>query len=159
VPSVHVGAPPLPAILTRTRRNAPFLIPSPLFPLADWDQGWQQIKAGGIDRLISILDSGFDRTTKAFTHAQYMAVYNTCYKMGTQRTPQNLSEPLYEKHGECFKEYLSGTVYPALRSKRDIYLLQELSSRWSNHDLMNSWMYKFFQYIVSWLAGRRRRRG
>ncbi len=98
---------------------------------------------------MGLLDSGFNKETRAFTHREYVSIYDVCYKMCTQRAPQNWSEQLYEKHGEVFRTYLHDRVLPALKGKRDVYVLRELTARWDNHNIMNKWMFKFLMYLVS----------
>lgn len=71
-----------------------------------------------------------------------MDIYNVCYRMCTQKSPHNFSQDLYKKHGESLQQYLVNTVKPALEAKQDYYLLKELEKRWSNHTLMNKWMYR-----------------
>jgi len=118
------------------------------FTIIDFNQGWNKINDGVITKLLGILNGSFHREATTFTNREYMETYNICYKMCTQRTPHNWSEDLYLRHGETFRTYLSSTVLPFLKGKTGIYLLQELSTRWDNHKLMNRWMKNFFQYLV-----------
>lgn len=70
--------------------------------------------------------------------------------MCTQRSPYNHSRELYNRHGETIENYLTQTVLPALRAKTSqggTILLKELEFRWSNHQIMNKWMTKFFYYL------------
>eukprot|EP00553_Chaetoceros_curvisetus_P010520 CAMPEP_0204613790 /NCGR_PEP_ID=MMETSP0717-20131115/1707_1 /ASSEMBLY_ACC=CAM_ASM_000666 /TAXON_ID=230516 /ORGANISM="Chaetoceros curvisetus" /LENGTH=685 /DNA_ID=CAMNT_0051626331 /DNA_START=1 /DNA_END=2058 /DNA_ORIENTATION=- len=70
--------------------------------------------------------------------------------MCTQRSPYNHSRELYQRHGETIENYLANTVLPALRAKASqggTILLNELQFRWSNHQIMNKWMTKFFNYL------------
>jgi|AntRauTorckE5430_2_1112549.scaffolds.fasta_scaffold03384_2 cullin 1 len=70
--------------------------------------------------------------------------------MCTQRSPYNHSRDLYARHGETIEHYLTRTVLPALRAKASqggTILLNELQLRWSNHQIMNKWMTKFFNYL------------
>ena len=70
--------------------------------------------------------------------------------MCTQRSPYNHSRELYNRHGETIENYLTRTVLPALRAKTSqggTILLKELQFRWSNHQIMNKWMTKFFYYL------------
>lgn len=107
-----------------------------------------KIKREAIDKLASLLDSGFNSATTPFNNKEYAAIYHVCYHMCTQRSPYNWSEQLYTRHGETFREYLRSKVLPALRTKRDTFLLQELVARWENHKIMNKWMWRFFMYLV-----------
>lgn len=43
--------------------------------------------------------------------------------------------------------YLTGTVLPELRERHEEFLLKELTRRWSNHQIMNKWMQRFFMYL------------
>jgi cullin 1 len=70
--------------------------------------------------------------------------------MCTQRSPYNWSRELYQRHGETIEQYLTMHVLPALRDKTGqggMLLLQELYKRWTNHQIMNKWLKKFFTYL------------
>ncbi|KAL7437071.1 hypothetical protein ACHAXM_007132 [Skeletonema potamos] len=70
--------------------------------------------------------------------------------MCTQRSPYNWSRDLYQRHGETIEQYLRNTVLPALEDKSGqggTILLNELKHRWSNHQIMNKWLKKFFTYL------------
>lgn len=70
--------------------------------------------------------------------------------MCTQRSPYNWSRDLYQRHGETIENYLVKTVRPALQDKvgqGGTILLTELQYRWSNHQIMNKWLKKFFTYL------------
>mmetsp|Transcript_12715 Transcript_12715/g.18488 ORF Transcript_12715/g.18488 Transcript_12715/m.18488 type:complete len:743 (+) Transcript_12715:202-2430(+) len=116
------------------------------------EEGWDnEIKINAIDRLEDILDNGLRSTTgRMFGNTDYIRVYTTCYDMCTQRSPYNHSRELYQRHGETIENYLTNTVLPALRAKASqggTILLNELQFRWSNHQIMNKWMTKFFNYL------------
>ena len=71
--------------------------------------------------------------------------------MCTQRSPYNWSKELYQRHGETIENYLITHVLPALIEKRTngsaTLLLTELQLRWSNHQIMNKWLKRFFTYL------------
>ena len=70
--------------------------------------------------------------------------------MCTQRSPYNWSRELYQRHGETIENYLTSKVLTALREKAGqggTILLAELRVRWSNHQIMNKWLKKFFVYL------------
>lgn len=70
--------------------------------------------------------------------------------MCTQRAPHNWSRELYQRHGETIESYLKNHVLPGLRDKSGqggTVLLTELQHRWSNHQIMNKWLQKFFTYL------------
>ena len=70
--------------------------------------------------------------------------------MCTQRSPYNWSRDLYNRHGETIERYLTTKVLPALRDKTSQggnFLLSELQDRWSNHQIMNKWLKRFFTYL------------
>jgi cullin 1 len=70
--------------------------------------------------------------------------------MCTQRSPYNWSRELYQRHGETIERYLTTNVVPALRDKTGqggTVLLTELNHRWTNHQIMNKWLKKFFTYL------------
>jgi cullin 1 len=75
---------------------------------------------------------------------------STCHDMCQQRSPYNWSRELYQRHGETIETYLTDTVLPALRDKtgqEGTILLSELRVRWTNHQIMNKWLKKFFTYL------------
>mmetsp|Transcript_34148 Transcript_34148/g.38853 ORF Transcript_34148/g.38853 Transcript_34148/m.38853 type:complete len:739 (+) Transcript_34148:98-2314(+) len=115
-----------------------------IIPLED---GWNDVKKA-IDKLEEMLDGGM--TTSKFATNEYIGIYTTCYDMCTQRSPYNWSRELYQRHGETIENYLTTTVLPALREKTGqggTILLSELQIRWSNHQIMNKWLKKFFVYL------------
>lgn len=116
-----------------------------------FEEGWNEIRTNAIDRLEDILDNGL-RETKGnmFGNKDYIKVYTLCYDMCTQRSPYNHSRELYQRHGETIEHYLTQNVLPSIRSKvpqGGTILLNELQFRWSNHQVMNKWMTKFFNYL------------
>jgi cullin 1 len=123
----------------------------PLEPIAGEDIpleiGWKMIREKGLAKLEEILDEALSMDTKPFPPEDYSPIYTICYNMCTQRVPYNWSTELYERHGLFFEEYLSAKVLPALQDKRDEFLLEELVSRWTRHQVMNKWMQKFFMYL------------
>lgn len=112
------------------------------------EDGWNNvIKKGAIDVLEKTLDDGFDTS---FEPKEYIRIYTTCYDMCTQRSPYNWSRDLYTRHGETIEAYLRNTVLPALQDKTGqggTILLNEIKHRWSNHQIMNKWLKKFFTYL------------
>ncbi len=120
--------------------------------IIELEVGWNdEIKRRALDPLERLLNSGLV-ATKLFDSKEYIEVYTVCYNMCTQRTPYNWSEALYQRHGETISNYLRQHSLPALLSKHDVYLLIELVKRWSDFKVMNTWMKKFFMYLVSALV-------
>ena len=113
------------------------------------EDGWNnEIKAKAIDVLEGMLNTGLEKDKpRLFDPKEYVQTYTTCYNMCTQRSPYNWSEQLYQRHGETICDYLSKTVLPALKTKRENFLLTELTVRWANHKVMNKWMRLFFMYL------------
>jgi len=116
------------------------------------EEGWNdEIKKKAIDVLEDMLDNGFKSgRSSMFGPREYVAIYTTCYDMCTQRSPYNWSRDLYQRHGETIERYLTSTVLPALLEKTGqggTILLAELYHRWSNHQIMNKWLKKFFTYL------------
>jgi len=74
-----------------------------------------------------------------------------CYDMCTQRNPYNWSRELYLRHGQTIEDYLKNHVLPSLRQSMSqggkSILLRELQTRWTNHEIMNTWLRKFFSYL------------
>lgn len=115
-----------------------------IIPLED---GWKDVKEA-IDKLEEMLDGGMTRSK--FATNEYIGIYTTCYDMCTQRSPYNWSRELYQRHGETIENYLTSKVLTALREKAGqggTILLAELHVRWSNHQIMNKWLKKFFVYL------------
>jgi len=120
--------------------------------LISFKQGWDdEIKKKAIEALEKMLDNGLEsQKENLFPPKKYIEIYTICYNMCTQRSPYNWSSELYTKHGETIKTYLTNKVLPALREKSGQggpILLKELQYRWSNHQLMNKWLMKFFIYL------------
>lgn len=116
------------------------------------EEGWNdEIKTKAIDVLEEMLDNGIaSGKTNMFAPKEYVAIYTICYDMCTQRSPYNWSRDLYNRHGETIERYLTSKVLPALREKTGQggnFLLSELQLRWSNHQIMNKWLKKFFTYL------------
>lgn len=116
------------------------------------EEGWNdEIKTKAIDVLEEMLDNGIAAgKTNMFAPRAYVAIYTICYDMCTQRSPYNWSRDLYNRHGETIERYLTSKVLPALREKTGQggnFLLAELQLRWSNHQIMNKWLKKFFTYL------------
>lgn len=49
-----------------------------------------------------------------------------CYDMCVQRSPNNWSNQLYERHSSTITEYLTDKVLPVLREKRGDSLVLEI---------------------------------
>lgn len=116
------------------------------------EEGWnEEIKKKAIDVLEDMLDNGLQEGKQnMFAAKEYVQIYTTCYDMCTQRSPYNWSRDLYQRHGETIENYLVKTVRPALQDKvgqGGTILLTELQYRWSNHQIMNKWLKKFFTYL------------
>mmetsp|Transcript_28885 Transcript_28885/g.44415 ORF Transcript_28885/g.44415 Transcript_28885/m.44415 type:complete len:745 (+) Transcript_28885:78-2312(+) len=116
------------------------------------EDGWEkEIKEKAIDRLEDMLNGGLESgSTSLFGPREYVGIYTTCYDMCTQRSPYNWSRELYNKHGDTIEQYLTNNVLPALRDKTGqggTILLGEIQHRWTNHQIMNKWLKKFFTYL------------
>lgn len=115
--------------------------------IVDFEEGWNRIQTQAIVRLERLMENNFEEKEKLLSNTEYMEVYTTCYTMCTQRPPNNFSDRLYTKHNDTIVNYLKNTVLPALEQKHDEFLLKELVTRWTNHNIMNKWMMKFFMYL------------
>jgi len=113
------------------------------------EDGWKVIQ-GVLDDLFAILESP-DKHKTAFSGDEgkmlFSQAYTKCYNMCTQRTPDNYSDELYDRHGKTIENYLKANVSKALKEKRDEYLLKEMVTRWDQHVIMDKWMRKFFMYL------------
>lgn len=150
----------------RVRPSAARARPSALASLAALEDGWGLIKPA-INRLEKLLDDRFVLSadsaeggaagggappsgTSLFTIEHSSRLYHTCYKMSTQRQPNNFSEALYNRHGECVRDYLRKSVLPALQREKGRgapALLGELALHWGHMDVLNKWHAKFFMYL------------
>ncbi|KAM5573028.1 cullin-1-like [Rosa sericea] len=112
--------------------------------IIEWDQGWDYIH-NSIKRLKRIAEG---LREPSLSGGEYMKLYATINDMCTQNSPHNYSQQLYEKYRETFEEYISWTVLPCIREKRDeCRMLWELLKRWSTHKVMDRRMYRFFSCV------------
>ncbi|DBA74791.1 TPA: Cullin-1 [Trebouxia sp. C0005] len=111
--------------------------------VVDLEDGWSHM-ASGISKLKRLLE-GENETS--FNAEQYMMLYTTIYNMCTQKPPHDYSEQLYNRYRDCFSLYITEKVLPALKDKKDEYLLKELLKRWDNHKVMVRWLSRFFNYL------------
>ena len=110
-------------------------------------EGWKDIQVM-LNRLKKLLNNDFEGVSGcAFDHSQYIGVYNSVYNMCTQGVPNNLSAPLYERHGEFMREYLKNEVLVSLKSTDSVNIFQEFNRRWTHHKIMVKWMSRFFMYL------------
>eukprot|EP00164_Ancoracysta_twista_P002994 GFYU01003990.1.p1 GENE.GFYU01003990.1~~GFYU01003990.1.p1 ORF type:complete len:730 (-),score=273.89 GFYU01003990.1:441-2630(-) len=110
----------------------------------DLEVGWTKMFEGGIQKLVKIMEGGFKIT---FEGNEWMDLYTTVYNMCIQKPPHNWSEQLYTRYSESVANYLKDSVLPSIREKHDVFMLTELSERWKNHELMISWLSRFFSYL------------
>ncbi|KAK3248376.1 Cullin-1 [Cymbomonas tetramitiformis] len=118
--------------------------------IIDLESGWDFMKKG-ISKLKDLLEG---QTEAQFNAEEYMMLYTTIYNMCTQKPPHDYSAQLYERYREAFNEYINATVLPALREKRDEFMLGELVRRWENHKLMVRWLSRFFNYLDRYYISR-----
>lgn len=111
------------------------------------EKGWKDI-IQMLGLLTEMMKNDFDQNKgRAFDNKQYMEVYNSVYNMCTQRTPHNWSAPLYERHGDFTREYLTKEVLASLKATSNTHILEQLERRWGHHKIMVKWMSKFFMYL------------
>ena len=118
--------------------------------IVDLEEGWQVIKTKALDVLEAMIESGVKNEDNFFNPTEYVMTYTKCYDMCTQREPHSWSIPLYERHGESLRDYLTRVSFEAIVSQPDNpprLLLQEYVKRWDNHKIMNKWYQKFFMYL------------
>lgn len=111
--------------------------------IIELEAGWE-FMAKGITKLKNLLEG---LPEQQFNAEEYMNLYTTIYNMCTQKPPYDYSQQLYERYREAFNEYITAKVLPALREKRDEYMLKELVQRWDNHKIMVRWLSRFFNYL------------
>ncbi|KAI9123095.1 hypothetical protein K1719_005984 [Acacia pycnantha] len=115
------------------------------------EQGWDFMQKG-ITKLKNILEG---QPEQQFSSEDYMMLYTTIYNMCTQKPPHDYSQQLYDKYRESFEEYILSTVQPALREKKDEFMLRELVKRWANHKIMVRWLSHFFRYLDQYFVVRK----
>ena len=54
---------------------------------------------------------------------------------------------MYERHSLTISSYLERSVRSALDGISGVELLEEMTKRWKNHQIMNKWMENFFMYL------------
>ncbi|KAL4385870.1 hypothetical protein GQ457_09G008190 [Hibiscus cannabinus] len=109
----------------------------------DFDGGWDHVYKG-IKQLRRILEG---LPEPPFTSGEYVMLYSTVYNMCARNPPHNYSQQLYDKYREVLEEYITSTLSPSLRGKRDDFLLRELVKIWGNHKVMLRWLSRFFDYL------------
>ncbi|BFG31331.1 hypothetical protein CerSpe_176050 [Prunus speciosa] len=109
----------------------------------EWDQGWDYIQKG-IAKLKRIVEG---LPEPQFSSEEYMMLYTTIYTMCIQSPPYEYSQQLYKKYQETFEEYITSTVLPSLKEKRDEFLLQEFVKSWAKQKVMVRWLLRFFHYL------------
>ncbi|XP_074338338.1 cullin-1-like isoform X2 [Apium graveolens] len=117
----------------------------------DFGSGWEVIQKG-ISKFKKILEG---QNETQFSSEDYMELYNTIYKMCTQKPPHDYSQHLYEKYREVFEEYITSTVLPSLQEKHDEFLLREFVNSWNNHRVLVRWLSRFFHYLDKYFTARR----
>ncbi|WJX90603.1 hypothetical protein P8452_72480 [Trifolium repens] len=111
--------------------------------IISYDEGWDYIQNKGIKKLLQRGSLPNPRFTSEDCSMLYTNVHNMC----TQKPPHDYSNKLYEQYKETFKDYITSTVLPSLRKKKDESLLKELFERWSNHKIMIKYLFKFFGHL------------
>nr|XP_019706195.1 cullin-1-like [Elaeis guineensis] len=111
--------------------------------IIEFEQGWGLLKTG-IAKSISILE---DEQSLSFCSDEYMTLYTTAYNMCNQKRPHNYAAALYKNYEATLEEYLREKVFPSLNEKHDVYLLKELTKKWSNHLVLIRWLSRFFGYL------------
>lgn len=118
--------------------------------ITSFEDGWKKIEKA-VKILEEVLSNGIQsRNTRLFEPVEYMDVYAVCFNMCTQKSPYRWTHELYQKHGETIETYLKTSVLPHLLKTTEQggeILLKELDDKWSNHQIMNKWLQKFFEYI------------
>ena len=107
----------------------------------EFDTQWKVIEEQGINLLLSILKTGISKDTKSISPAEFTKIYTISYNLSTQRNA-NYKDILYQKHSEIIQSYLQSL--PEIKSAE---ILFEISRRWSNMQIMNRWLEKFFMYL------------
>merc|ERR1712054_228064 len=107
------------------------------------EDGWNKTQAS-ILKIIKIIEGG---SNEDFPVADSSNAYTIVYRMCTQRNG-NHTEAMYSRYSESFKEYLLGSVLPAVRSLEGVEMLKELVQRWKNQRQMMRYLSNiFFKYL------------
>ncbi|OMO68912.1 hypothetical protein COLO4_29351 [Corchorus olitorius] len=114
----------------------------------EWEEGWGCMEHG-IEKLIWILEG---LPEPQFTPEEYINLYTIiCSQNGTH----DYSQLLYDKYQEVFKNYIDESVLPSIRNKYNEFMLRELVKQWANHQVMNRWLSRFFNYLDRYFIARR----
>ena len=105
------------------------------------EQGWREIKTGAIDRLESYLLTG--NSDVMFSKKEYMKYYAIVYNLCTVKYDR-AQEILYNKFSESIRRFLEVHVKKDLESLQGAELLQKLTTKWADHQIMVKWMRTFF---------------
>lgn len=114
---------------------------------AGLEAGWSVMNSPVIQPLITMVTNG-DISERVVSNKTCNEAYTICYLMCTQRSPNNHSAALYDRHRSVFTQHLTAHVCPALEQLSGPALVKELSRCWSGHRFMNKWMYKLLRYLV-----------
>merc|ERR1712146_237361 len=105
---------------------------------------------GGIRPLINHLQSesmNNVKCTKWFEPVVYMEVYTCVYELCRLRGQPN-APLLYQKHNSVFERYYEEVVLPDLQKyEADENFLEAMKKCFDNHNILNEWMWNFFQYL------------
>ena len=96
---------------------------------------------------IEALDDPEAKDSAKIDLKEYMATYKKVYEMCTQRSPANFSQEAYKKVDETLKEYNRESVFKAVKARSGVLMLKEFARRRGAHEMIDSWMLRFLQYI------------
>ncbi|XP_071733647.1 cullin-1-like isoform X2 [Rutidosis leptorrhynchoides] len=99
----------------------------------------------GIAKAMMILD-GYP-TSALFTCEEYMKLYDCVYDMCVQRPPYDYGAELYELFKKALAESITSRVMPALKDKRNVYLLNEVCNMWARYKVMAKCLGGIFLYL------------
>ena len=98
-------------------------------PMAQLDNGWNQVKTEGIAKLEHFLTGG---GSIEFSKKEYMRLYTNVYDLSTTQNEYFASE-LYRRYTESIQTYLQSQIVPLLANLTGAQLLTQLELRWKNH--------------------------
>eukprot|EP00742_Colponemidia_sp_Colp-10_P006100 GILJ01006527.1.p1 GENE.GILJ01006527.1~~GILJ01006527.1.p1 ORF type:complete len:771 (+),score=137.34 GILJ01006527.1:897-3209(+) len=108
------------------------------------EDGWNTLRREGIERLQSVIDSGYQ---VSFNNHDYVKLYTLVYTLCTDKAVPNVPASLYERFEDSLKDYLGKKILPGISRLRQESMLRQFNTRWSQYKILQKWMVKFFNYL------------
>lgn len=100
-------------------------------------------------------DAAFSRdAAPLFTPRESMGLYSLIYQLCIQKAPHCYTPNLYTRLVAHLDDYLTSTVFTAIRDKQGAAQLTELVLRWRQFEVYQRWICVFFQYLDRYYVDR-----